>query len=79
MKMKTIEIEYDDNGKKENYWTSIPINIQRIILVIIVINTIRMVIAHRKRERVVLKKRSMTQLPSNKFEVMVKVNSKKSV
>jgi hypothetical protein len=73
-------IKNEDETDANSYWFLPAYNVQRLILLILLINSIKVYYRHRKSSKFKIKKKvSALNLYSHEFEVQVKINSKKSI
>ena len=77
---KAIQIVYDAS-EQPNYWTVKVLYIQRMLLILILLNTIRLLIGRREYLSTMLKRKNSNRKRNhaNRFEVMLKINSKQQL
>lgn len=59
-----------------DYWTNGVFYLQRAVLLVLLVNCIRLLYRARSKGKTKLRKRFSTRVHTNRFEVMVKINSK---
>jgi hypothetical protein len=73
-----VEVSYDYDQDEEDYWSNGIYYIQRVAVLLLLANAVRLLWRARSKNTIKLRKRFSTRLHTNRFEVMVKINSKKS-
>lgn len=73
-----MQVSYDADEDVQDYWTNGTFYIQRVLVLLLMANGIRLLWNARGKRTRKLTKRFSTRVHTNRFEVMVKINSKKS-
>jgi hypothetical protein len=73
-----VQVSYDYDQQEEDYWTNTTFYIQRVVVLLLLANAVRLLWRARSKRTTKLRKRFSTRVHTNRFEVMVKINSKKS-
>lgn len=71
-----MSVSYDDEEEEDDYWTNGVFYLQRGVLILLLVNCIRMLWKVRSKRTTKLRKRFSTRAHTDRFEVMVKINSK---
>jgi hypothetical protein len=74
---KTLRVDYDA-FPKPSYWSIKILYLQRVLVFLLLLNTLRLLVGRRSYlDRLTRRKKTMSKNDNNRFEVMVKINSKK--
>jgi hypothetical protein len=71
-----VRVSYDDEEEEDDYWTNSVFYLQRGVLLLLLANCIRLLWKARSKRTTKLRKKFSARPHANRFEVMVKINSK---